>query len=146
MLNRRLNTAVDMKLEHWRNYHKGQTALRIYANQPAHPLWPLCWRPREGPSRSLLSLWNFNVREGSFPSLSAILHPSYKSVPDFPSTAQTLLLPTEPWPGQHRNRIFIGAIIYTSPRFDLCPNLFECYPPVLLPNFSRKSPMSNFQF
>ena len=29
---------VDVKLGSRRNYHKGQMALRHYANQPAHPL------------------------------------------------------------------------------------------------------------
>ena len=32
---------VDMNLGRQRNYEKGQAALRIYANQPAFPLWPL---------------------------------------------------------------------------------------------------------
>ena len=27
------------------NYHKGRAALRIYANQPALPLWLMCLRP-----------------------------------------------------------------------------------------------------
>ena len=34
-----------MKLGRQHNYHKGRAALRIYANQPARPLWHLCRHP-----------------------------------------------------------------------------------------------------
>ena len=34
-----------MKLDPRRKYHEGRAALRHYANQPAHPLLLLRWRP-----------------------------------------------------------------------------------------------------
>ena len=37
--------SLNVKLGTRRNYHKGWAAIRHYANQPAGPLWPLCWRP-----------------------------------------------------------------------------------------------------
>ena len=33
--------SLNVKLCPRRNYHKGRAAIRHYANQPAHPLWPL---------------------------------------------------------------------------------------------------------
>ena len=38
--------SLNVKLGPQRNYHKGQAAIgRHYANQPARPLWHLCWCP-----------------------------------------------------------------------------------------------------
>ena len=37
--------SLNVKLGPRRNYHKGRAAIRHYANQPAHPLWLLHWRP-----------------------------------------------------------------------------------------------------
>ena len=41
--------SLNVKFGPWRNYYKGRAALRHYANQPAHPLWPL----RRGPNFKL---------------------------------------------------------------------------------------------
>ena len=41
--------SLNVKLGPRRNYHKGQAAIRYYANQPARPLWPL----RQGPNFTL---------------------------------------------------------------------------------------------
>ena len=41
--------SLNMKLGPQRNYHKGQAAIRHYANQTARPLWPL----RRGPNFTL---------------------------------------------------------------------------------------------
>ena len=50
---------MDIKLGHWHNKsHEGRAVLRIYANQPTHPLWQV-W---------LLS--NFNLQECLFPALA----------------------------------------------------------------------------
>ena len=37
--------SLNVKLRPRRNYHKGRTAIRHYANQPARPLRPLRRRP-----------------------------------------------------------------------------------------------------
>ena len=48
-----------MKLGHQCKSLKGRAAIRHYANQPAHPLWPLSWRPN-------FSVFNVKAIVGTF--------------------------------------------------------------------------------
>ena len=75
-----------MKLGHQRKDHKGREALRHYANQLVCRLYPLRWWPNCTPTQpgltsvlvgalSMIGLYNFKLREGSFEALFYILLP-----------------------------------------------------------------------
>ena len=89
---------VDVKIRHRSKSHKGQAVLRIYDNQLARLLKPLCRRP-DFKSISLYFPYYFsslNLREGSFEARNQggvmnILSDLFNKTPDGSSSTSSIL-------------------------------------------------------
>ena len=104
---------MDIKLGHWHNKsHEGRAVLRIYANQPTHPLWQV-W---------LLS--NFNLHECLFPAL-AISRCAEAWTPSIIVTARPQF-----YESQSYTKIALFMLFNASSRGQLCRGAggAQCWP------------------